>query len=356
MIDNIVYTSVDEQITKLQTQNLIINDVGFAKHALRQYGYSNLVKSYREPYLTINDGEKKYRDGVTFEQLTSLYVFDKSLRNAVISAMLDLEEHIKETAADIVASKFGTKEKEYLKYRNYRAKRTRNPKFTLASILDNMNAALATGKDPIHHYATEHGIVPPWILFKGIYFSTIINFIKFFKIPEQDEMTHRLYGHTFNLADNKARMLMMDTLFIALEYRNLSAHGGRTYNYECNRRLRWNDIFNDKQVRYSGFRQLLFLLGLLEYERPFQILNSALDSAINQHCSNFPEDVTYLGQILNVNIEKHNWVFVTKSSNKFHMDSHCSGIKSPAQIEVDEALKQGYSPCGRCCKDFILPQ
>ena len=40
-----------------------------------------------------------------------------------------------------------------------------------------MNKTLDTDKDPIHHYNSEHGIVPPWILFKNIYFSTIINFI-----------------------------------------------------------------------------------------------------------------------------------------------------------------------------------
>ncbi|MBR4058921.1 MAG: hypothetical protein IKK03_03675 [Lachnospiraceae bacterium] len=48
------YTTVEEQIAKLKSQNLIISDEAAAKVALTIYGYSNLIKSYREPYTIIN--------------------------------------------------------------------------------------------------------------------------------------------------------------------------------------------------------------------------------------------------------------------------------------------------------------
>ena len=122
-----------------------------------------------------------------------LYMLDKNLRNAVIAAMLDLEEHIKEQASDVVANSFGIHPDEYLNYRNYRNKRKRRKQFTLSSILTTMRNALDTDKDPIHHYNTVHEIVPPWILFKSIYFSTIINYIDQFRIKEQIQMAHKLY-------------------------------------------------------------------------------------------------------------------------------------------------------------------
>lgn len=91
--NEIIYTTIDEQIKKLLSQNLIINDIDFAKEKLKLYGYFNLIKSYRDPYsLPTSDG-LKYRSGITFEQIESLYILDKNLRNSVISAMLDLEEH-----------------------------------------------------------------------------------------------------------------------------------------------------------------------------------------------------------------------------------------------------------------------
>ena len=109
-------------------------------------------------------------------------MLDKNLRNAVMAAMQDLEEHIKEATADVIASSFGTHQDEYLKFRNYRNKKKRQKRFSLPSILDTMARTLDTDKNPIAHYRNEHGIVPPWILFKSLYFSTIVNFIDLLKI------------------------------------------------------------------------------------------------------------------------------------------------------------------------------
>lgn len=109
------------------------------------------------------------------KEFFSLFLLDKNLRNAVMAAMQDLEEHIKEITADVVAKSFGVNQKDYLLYHNYRNKRKRKERFSLPGILDTMNASLATDKEPIHHYVTDYGIVPPRILFKSIYFSTMIN-------------------------------------------------------------------------------------------------------------------------------------------------------------------------------------
>ena len=169
-MDEINYTTPTEQIEKLRSQNMIILNEDFAKEQLQQCGYSNLIKSYRDPYTLVSNGRKIYRSGITFEQVLSLYTLDKNLRNAVMSAMLDLEEHIKEAAADVV------------------------------------------------------------------------------------------------------------------------------------------------------------------------------------HCNLFPEDITYLGQILNVNITISNNVWVTGRSKKYHRAKHCSGILNAKSIDVKAAETQGYTPCKKCCK------
>lgn len=84
----------------------------------------------------------------------------------------------------------------------------------------------------------EHGIVPPWILFKSIYFSTIINFIDQFKSPERKDMVYHLYDtEVVDFSEAELALLMMDTLFICLEYCNKAVHGGRIYNYECTREI-----------------------------------------------------------------------------------------------------------------------
>ena len=125
MSNTILYTNVDQQIEKLKTQGLIINDEEFARCELQLYGYSNLIKSYRDPYTYSENGKKFYRSGITFEQIWSMYMLDKNLRNAVMSCMLDLEELIKESAADVLAESFGVDHNQYLQFKNYSDKKKR---------------------------------------------------------------------------------------------------------------------------------------------------------------------------------------------------------------------------------------
>ncbi|RGZ00186.1 hypothetical protein DXA13_06175 [Clostridium sp. AM58-1XD] len=54
-MSDIKYASVNKQIEKLKSHNLIINNEPFAKQCLEIYGYSNLIKSYRDPYVIISD-------------------------------------------------------------------------------------------------------------------------------------------------------------------------------------------------------------------------------------------------------------------------------------------------------------
>lgn len=350
MKDNIKYTTPKEQIKKLKIQNLTIEDEYTAENALDLFGYSNLIKSYREPYMIVSEGQKTYRSGVSFDQLVSLYMLDKNLRNAVMASMIDLEEYIKEAAADVIAHSFGIETDEYLRFKNYSNKRKRKHRFTLAGILETMNNTLDTDKNPIHHYHTEHGIVPPWILFKSIYFSTMVNFIDQFKTPQKNEMVDKLYNmKSLNLSYDSARLLMLDTLFICMEYRNLAAHGGRTYNYICGTSLRTNKIFElEHEISITGFSQLLFVLSMLKYQNPFSRLSDTLNEEVNRHCREYPQDVTYLGQTLNIDIVPQTVVYVSDSSNKYHSTPHCSGIKNAHKLEYDEAIENGYIPCKKC--------
>lgn len=349
-MDKIRYTTAEQQIEKLKSQNLIILNEYNAKISLQSFGYTNLIKGYRDPYVVRSNGQITYRSGVTFEQICSLYIFDKNLRNAVMASMQDLEEYIKEAAADVVAKSFGTHQDDYLKYRNFQNKNKRKHRFSLPGILDTLKKTLNTDKEPINHYMQTYGAVPPWILFKSIFFSTITNFINLFKLPEQQKMVQRLYtNNEYNLSSNSLIKLMLDTLYICMDYRNTAAHGGRIYNYRSDRRLRIDEIFGeDTEFELKGFGRLLFLLNLFEYENPARRLEATLNNELSRHCSHFSQDVTYLGQVMNMNIIPKQIVYITEKSNKYHIDPHCSGMKNSITLTLEEATKKGYTPCKRC--------
>lgn len=348
MSNIIVYTNVEQQIEKLKKQGLIINDEEFAKRELQLYGYSNLIKSYRVPYTYSENGQKLYRSGITFERIWSLYMLDKNLRNAVMGCMLDLEELIKESAADVLADSFGIDQNQYLMFKNFSDKKKHKKQFTLSSILTKMKNTLNTTKDPISHYMQKYAIVPPWILFKSIYFSDIVNFINLFKPAQREMLIKKLYNtDELKVSADELPKLMIDSLFICLEYRNLAAHGGRIYNHTCKSRLRFAE---DHGIPLYGISELFFVLTALRYSAPLDNLNSVLSYQINRHCGLYPEDTTYLAQLLNLDISAEKIVWTTKNSSKYHLDPHCSGIKNAIELPFTEAEKQGLIPCKKCCK------
>lgn len=351
--DEILYTSTSVQLEKLKAQNLIIEDEDRAYSRLQSYGYFNIIKGYRKPYIFKRENQIAYRNGVSFDQVYSLYLLDKNLRNAVFASMLDLEEHIKAVVADVIAESFGVHQNDYIQFRNFRDKKRKSSRFSLPKIIDCMKNALSTPKNPVSHYRDSHGIIPPWVLFKNLYFSTIVNLVDLLKPAEQRKVANRLYrpqDPSFDI-DN-LRKIMMDTLFICLEYRNLAAHGGQVYNYICSSKLRLDSFpTNYHSVEeQKGFSQLLFLLRILNYQNPFNTLNSVLNKQVNRHCQAFPQDITYLGQILNLNIICENIVWLSSSSNIYHSLPHCSGIRNPVKLSLEDAKNMGYFPCKKCCK------
>ena len=62
--DEILYTTTEEQVEKLKSQKLVVPDEEYAKLSLELFGYSNLIKSYREPYVITSGKKKIFRSGV----------------------------------------------------------------------------------------------------------------------------------------------------------------------------------------------------------------------------------------------------------------------------------------------------
>lgn len=44
-------------------------------------------------------------------------------------------------------------------------------------------------------------------------------------------------------------------------------------------------------------------------------------------------------------------VWIPKSGEKYHSKWNCGNMKSPSCVSVEEAVAQGYEPCGRCYKE-----
>lgn len=347
------YTTAEQQIQKLKSQHLSFDDEKKATTILKTYGYYNIINGYRDPYITREYGNKTYNPDVTFEQIFALFVFDHNIRNAILLSMIDLEEHLKAVVADIISESFGSNHEDYLNKNNYRDKKVNDPKFSRNNILSGMvHVAEHSQAQPIKYYRESKKIIPPWILLKGIYFGTLVNYIRFFKAPQRDRIIKTLYsGQVTETNMGELKDLLSDTLFMCLEYRNLAAHGGRVYNYTPKSSIRALSEENTRTKR--GLPQLLFALSFFYYSQPYSRLERSLNKSLNDYCHAYMNDIQRIEKTTGLEITVENHVWVNEKTQKYHTNPHCSGSKDCKNITLKEATELNYIPCKKCCKDII---
>lgn len=364
MTKEIIASTIPAQIENLKAKGLVISNESLAIETLEIYGYYNVINSYKEPYILINENKQKYfKPGTTFEQIFSLFQFDHELRNSIMVAMIDIEEHLRAIAADVISASFGTDIVTYLDRKNYQNRKIKDPRFSLDRILASLNqTALNNNANPVKYYREKYGTVPPWILFKGIFFNTLVNYIRLFKSDEKDYMVHRVFGIREDVPiKNGVKNLFISTLFLFLDYRNLTAHGGRVYNY-CPK----SPLFLSKQdtkelehfiqnpkieINKPGLEQLLFSLQLYRYKAPFNQVVKTLNSELNRHCNSFPDDIDFIENITGITISKTPTVWVSDNSRIYHEYPDCGRSKNLHNVSLEDARNNGFTPCKKCYQE-----
>ena len=359
MAREIQYTTVQQQIDSLKEKGLTFDNEIIAKKALERYGYYNIVNSYKEPYQMNDNGVKKYIPGTTFEQIYSVFTLDHNLRNAIMASMLELEESLRAATAEVIAVSYGVNHNEYLSFRNYRDRYCANPKFTLNAILGKLHNNAGSDKDPIRYYRERYHVIPPWILLKGTYFSTLINLIKYFKKEQKQRLMRlalRLPEDT--IISDELTTLFQSILYICLDYRNAAAHGGRIYNFSSKHtesiRIT-EDVIKvfprlEQAEDVTGIQQLLILLTIFVDNQSFAIIQNALDRQVNRHLQCYPNDIEIISNSIGISIKSVTYVWINEKTKKFHANEACSGIISPIRKNVEDVDCEIYSPCKRCVK------
>lgn len=217
---NKIFKNLDEQVEILKQKNLTINDVDYAKEVLLRENYF-FLNGYRYPFIKSLDN-KVYIDGVTFEELYSLFLFDRKLRNVVFKNILMIENNIKSIISYQLSKKYGYRERDYLNPNNfnYISEKRRQVNDLLGKmkrqIKDNAVNHTAT-----KHYINNYGYIPLWVLVKVLSFGIVSELFSILKKEDQYDIVE-LYDLDVNVFTNYLSSLS--------NYRNLCAHEDILYN------------------------------------------------------------------------------------------------------------------------------
>ena len=111
------FKTIEEQIATLKSRGLSITDESKAAKYLLSNNYYNIINGYSKFFQ--HPGTDIYIDGVTFDEVSSLYTFDKDVKRAILQAILEAEHHIKSITAHRFAEAYPSQKYAYLNTNSY---------------------------------------------------------------------------------------------------------------------------------------------------------------------------------------------------------------------------------------------
>lgn len=135
------FKTIEEQINILKSKGIIINNQKKAYKILLNNNYYNIINGYKDIFLNDN----KYIKNTSFEEIYSMYEFDRSLRNIFLEYILKIENQIRSLIAYYFSKYHGNKNYliidnfETFKYTNVPIKTKEKQVKHIQSLIGNIN-------------------------------------------------------------------------------------------------------------------------------------------------------------------------------------------------------------------------
>lgn len=209
-----VFKSLDEQVDILKNKGLIINDIEFTKDILLRENYFFLT-AYRFLFMRSYE-DRRFIDGSTFEELYSVFSFDRQLRNILFKNILVFENNFKSTLSYVISKNHGYKEQNYLNPKIFVKDPSKNRQIN--DLIRKMKRQInVNGKQhsATSHYLSNYGYIPLWVVVKVLSFGIVGEVYSILQPNDQKEI-----ADLFHIDVECLR----NYLPILANYRNLCAH------------------------------------------------------------------------------------------------------------------------------------
>lgn len=216
-----IFKTIDEQIEILRSKGMIFEDYDKAREVLLRENYF-FLNGYRSPFLM--NGTKRFIEGTTFEELYSLFTFDRFFRNIIFKNVLIVENNYKSIYSYVLSKKYGYKEKDYLNVNNFDRSKEKNRQINdLLRKLKRQIRINGYQHQATSHYINNYGYIPMWVGVKVLSFGLMSELFTILKDDDRKEIAN-YYGLNPDKIENYMSILA--------NYRNLCAHEDILFNHE----------------------------------------------------------------------------------------------------------------------------
>ena len=253
MIDK-QFKNLEEQIEILKYKGMTIPNEKYAQQILLRENYF-FLNGYRYPFMK-STNDKTFLPGVTFEEMYSLFLFDRSIRNVFFKNLLVIENNLKSIFSYQLSKKYGYKEKD----KNFTQERAKQKQVN--DLIHKMKRQIRVNgsqHSATAHYMSNYGYIPLWILVKVLSFGIIGELFSILKYEDQKKICE-LYQ--LDIAT------MTIYLPILSNYRNLCAHEDILYENRTQKEIPntiYHQLLDIPQTdgEYESGKQDLFALLII---------------------------------------------------------------------------------------------
>ncbi len=245
------YLTINELISYMKSKGIVVNNEERTKEILKQQNYY-VIMGYKDLFIKDN----RYKNNVSFDNIYSLYKFDRELKMLFLNTLLDIENIIKNAIVNQFCSTYGFKETNYLDKENYNTTHTYLNK--IMGIFKQQIEEKKKNNIAVEYYINTYNFVPFWVISKVLSFGLIKDLYNIMKKTDQ----RIIKDNICNFKDTKIKHLYTQ-LQLMVHKRNNTAHDEIFFN-DIDRKLLIHKTEEHKKFDLSNNRSgLNDTLGLL---------------------------------------------------------------------------------------------
>ena len=206
------FLTIDKLINNIKSKNINIKNENNVRNILETNNYY-FIMGYKFAFKN-NDGT--YKDNTSFEDIYSLYIFDKMLKLIVLDPILEIEQKLKTIYTNNYSYRYGFKVNDILDSNNYDL--SNNYLNDTLSNLDKQLNDFGNKNKAVMFYRNNHSFIPLWVYMKILSFGMIRDMFYVSKNNDKDYMKNKLINERINSSE------VANMLRLLVRVRNICCH------------------------------------------------------------------------------------------------------------------------------------
>jgi abortive infection bacteriophage resistance protein len=214
-------TTPSEQLDKLRQRGLIIDDEPRVLRYLSNISYFRL-SAYTRPFYVPDEKPHRFLPGTTFDNVLTLYIFDRKLRLLLLEAIERLEVALRAQLTNALAEHYGP--------HGYLDPGIFDTRYNHSWLLEKMDKLVQERNVEVflHHYRSQYASAPSqppvWMVTELLTFKEVSILLANLRHEKDTQRIERHFGWKFRVLKSWFRSLS--------DLRNLCAHHMRIWNRE----------------------------------------------------------------------------------------------------------------------------